>query len=190
MAAAGVGVAVGALARGAIRYLSDRGRGRPASPASVGCLDSSAWTHQACSRSRSCARGGAAVSSSSSSSASSRGKGRFRLPEDHGSLRVPYPLNGAFDDNSIEYPRVEVFGLPASPHRIGRYLCVYYTWESGPRCIWTPEQGVCRLVEMGGRIQPFDATNPPSFSAGVCQPKVLRGRPLRPSAAAWRSAAL
>lgn len=50
--------------------------------------------------------------------------------------------------------------------------------------------GVPEHVAYGWRIQSFNATNSPSLSAGVCQPKVLRGRPLRLSAAAWRSAAL
>jgi len=64
-------------------------------------------------------------------------------------MRVPYPLRGAVDDDGIEYPRVEVLGLPPSPHRIGHYLCLYDPWDSEPRSIWRPEQGISRLIELG-----------------------------------------
>lgn len=64
-------------------------------------------------------------------------------------MRVPYPLTGALHRYGIDYPRVEILRLPPSPHRIGRYLCLYYPWDSDPRCIWTPERGVSRLIELG-----------------------------------------
>jgi hypothetical protein len=63
----------------------------------------------------------------------------------HWWIRIPYPLKGAVPD-SVGYPRVEVLGLPPSPHRIGRWICLFDPDDDERR--WRPESGVDRLIEL------------------------------------------
>jgi hypothetical protein len=92
-----------------------------------------------------------------------RWRGQFRLVRQFGELawqglvaptgrswhiRIPYPLTGAFPAGEIDYPRIEVAGLSSSPHRIGEFLCVYYPWDTDPSRVWTPPQGIARLLEL------------------------------------------
>lgn len=63
-------------------------------------------------------------------------------------VKVPYPLRGAMSDPGVEYPRVQVIGLPPSPHRIGDFLCLFDPDDPEPGRRWEPAEGVPRLVEM------------------------------------------
>lgn len=89
-----------------------------------------------------------------------RYRGRFQLVRQFGVLlwqgtvtnhgrewwiRIPYPLSGAVADD-VGYPRVEVMNLPPSPHRIGKWICLFDPDERESR--WFPEHGVARLVEL------------------------------------------
>lgn len=89
-----------------------------------------------------------------------RYQGRFRLVTQWGTLvwqgcvvvqrrewwiRIPYPMRGAVED-ATGYPRVEVLALPPSPHRIGRWICLFDPDDEVSR--WRPEHGVARLVEL------------------------------------------
>lgn len=64
-------------------------------------------------------------------------------------VRIPYPLDGGLPAGyGIVYPRVQVRGLGPSPHRINDWLCLFYPWDSNPKQVWKPTDGIPRLIEM------------------------------------------
>lgn len=64
-------------------------------------------------------------------------------------VRIPYPLDGAIPSEfGIVYPRVQIRGLGPSLHRIDEWLCLFYPWDTNPKQIWAPRNGIPRLIEM------------------------------------------